>query len=141
MAGGKHTAPTRNHISAPMQILQKEIKGTCLDYGCGRGFDCDFFGFDGYDPNWRDNPLDKKYDTVFCNFVLNIMSEEEQNDTINTIYNLLNEGGVAYFAVRRDLKEDKVVGDHVQRLVYLDLPVYREVKGRFIIYKLEKKEL
>ena len=50
---GKYTAIARRKPSSPMILLRDEIFGECLDYGCGRGFDCDYFGIDGYDPNWR----------------------------------------------------------------------------------------
>ena len=135
---GKYTAIARRKPSSPMILLRDEIFGECLDYGCGRGFDCDYFGIDGYDPNWRNEYPTKKYDRIFCNFVINVVSADEEKEILSNIYSLLKPKGKAYITVRRDIKKDYVGRDCIQRLVFLGLPVYREIKNRFCIYVMSK---
>lgn len=137
----KYTAIVRKKLSSPMQLLREQIVGDCLDYGCGRGFDCDYLKIDGYDPNWRPTLSgNKKYDRIFCNFVLNVVSEKEQDEIISHITSLLKNGGKAFFTVRRDMKSNYIGRGCVQRLVYLDLPIHTLVAGRFCIYKMDKYE-
>ncbi|MEI6140692.1 MAG: bifunctional class I SAM-dependent methyltransferase/HIT family protein [Mariniphaga sp.] len=105
------TAKDRDRMSFPTNWLRQNnlLKGSILDFGCGlgkdvselkiKGYECD-----GYDifhfPNY---PL-KKYDTVICQYVLNVLQESEQLQVIMEISQLLNTGGVAYFTVRRDIR-------------------------------------
>lgn len=119
----KFTAIVRKKPSLPMVFLSNNglLLGDVLDYGCGRGFDVDFFGIDGYDPYWEVGiKKDKKYDTIVCNYVLNVVSEEEQKKIISDIRSLLKPEGKAYFTVRRDIKKDYKVGNYVQRVVILN---------------------
>jgi 2-polyprenyl-3-methyl-5-hydroxy-6-metoxy-1,4-benzoquinol methylase len=121
----KYTAVARNKPSRVMRFLDSKslLVGEVLDFGCGRGFDVKHYHIDGYDPNW--GPVEfptKKYDTITCNWVLNVVSPKEQDLIIDQIKGLLKPEGTAYLTVRREIKEDYVVKDYVQRLVYLDLP-------------------
>ncbi len=103
------TAITRKAVSLPTAYLLQHglIKGEALDYGCGKGFDCDFLGMDGYDPNHGgrcsivvDEP---GYDTIICNYVLNVLPDaSEREDVVLSIIDLLAPGGVAYITVRND---------------------------------------
>lgn len=130
----KYTSIVRKKLSLPMRVLKDKMYGRCLDYGCGRGFDCDFLGIDGFDPNWRPERPVGKYDTIFCNYVLNVVSEEEQAEIIKDIRDLLNPNGRAYFTVRRDIKIDYKVKDYIQRFVILNMESVHKEKGKFEIY-------
>jgi hypothetical protein len=135
----KNTAIVRTALSSPMTDLLNIFHGDCLDYGCGRGYDCDTLGIDGYDPNWRPNALLKKYDIITCNYVLNVVDEKEQEEIINHVKSLLKIGGRAYFTVRRDIRENYEGKGYPQRLVYLDMPSIYFRKNRYEIYFFENK--
>lgn len=134
----KYTAIVRKKPSNPASFLHENglLVGECLDYGCGRGFDRDFYSMDGYDPLWFPHFPSKKYDTIMCNFVLNVVSVEEQEDIIGIVKTLLKENGKAYFTVRRDIRDDRIVIGRgcIQRYVKLDLTSLKHVKGRYEIY-------
>lgn len=136
------TAIKRNKISAPMTYLATNgffNSYLCLDYGCGRGFDADAFGFEKYDPHYFPQRPTKSYDIITCNYVLNVVEETEADKIIADIRSLLNTGGVAYVTVRRDVKKDGLTSRGTfQRNVVLSLPTVAEKKGQFCIYKLTK---
>ena len=99
------TAITRKNLSLPMAYLLETggLRGECLDYGCGRGFDCDSLGMDGYDLNHRPELPTGQYDTIICNYVLNVIADPlERVMTVVLIRELLKPGGVAYISVRND---------------------------------------
>lgn len=74
-----------------------------MDYGCGRGQDADALGMPGYDPNHRPEVPTAQYDTIICNYVLNVIETPgKRYDVIMHILSLLKEGGVAYVSVRND---------------------------------------
>lgn len=102
------TAIARTRLSAPTAYLHRHGKlvGRVLDYGCGRGFDCDTLGYQGYDPNHRPKtPPVGKYDTIVCNYVLNVIeNKQEREDVLRTIYTYLAKGGTAYISVRADTR-------------------------------------
>ena len=135
------TAIVRKKISLPTQYLLKNklIVGRVLDYGCGRGFDADQLNFDKYDPYYFKDYPNKKYDTIICNYVLNVIPSEEEKDILKKIEKLLKKDGCAYITVRRDkFKEGFTSKKTYQRYVELDLPVLYEKKSSFIIYNFEK---
>jgi 2-polyprenyl-3-methyl-5-hydroxy-6-metoxy-1,4-benzoquinol methylase len=133
----KNTAIVRTALSSPMIDLLNVFHGECLDYGCGRGYDCDTLGIDGYDPNWRPDTVLKKYDIITCNYVLNVVDEKEQEEIIEHVKSLLNKGGRAFFTVRRDIKKDYAGKGYPQRLVYLDMESIYFRKNRYEIYFFE----
>lgn len=105
------TAKERDKASYPTRWLLRNgfIKGEILDYGCGFGADVAYLskkGFDtvGYDPHYSPEYPDSVFDTIICNYVLNVLFPEEQSEVLMTISELLKPQGRAYFAVRRDLK-------------------------------------
>ncbi len=132
------TAIRRNKLSAPTKHLLDRglLVGRVLDFGCGRGFDCDFLGIDGYDPHWRPQELVGKYDTIFCNYVLNVLEPAEQQAVLRRLVGLLQEGGRSYIAVRADRKALKgwTRRGTYQCDVRLGLPL--ESVGRFRTYVL-----
>lgn len=107
------TAIHRDSMSVPTRFLLKNelLKGRILDFGCGLGFDTDALkqqGFDitGYDNYYRSQRPEGKFDTIICNYVLNVLEPYEQADVLMDVSNLLAPGGNAYYTVRRDLKEE-----------------------------------
>lgn len=107
------TAKTRTKLSFPASLLMSRnlLKGSILDFGCGLGSDVKFlndhnFSADGYDPFYFPDYPQKKYDTILCLYVLNVLFSEEQSQVIMRVSELLNPGGTAYFAVRRDIRKE-----------------------------------
>lgn len=106
------TAKKREKISFPMAWLNRQnlLNGEILDYGCGHGFDVAFLKrqnlqITGFDPYYfKDIDQSKKYDTITCLYVLNVVDILEQSKILIKISSLLKNGGAAYFAVRRDIK-------------------------------------
>jgi SAM-dependent methyltransferase len=137
---GARTAMTRSKPSLPMLELEKRglLTGRMLDYGAGKGLDADHFGMEKYDPTfWPQRPT-TTFDTITCNYVLNVVPPDAEDEILADIEDLLAPGGTAYIAVRRDVKEDGLTGSGTyQRWVSLDLPILAEKKGAFLIYVLE----
>jgi len=107
------TAIERTSMSFPTRWLKQNnlLKGEILDFGCGLGFDTDQLkeqGFDimGYDNYYRPDYPQKRFDTILCNYVLNVLEPNEQAEVLMSISELLKPTGKAYFAVRRDLKSE-----------------------------------
>ena len=107
------TAKERTSISFPTRWLKQNnlLKGEILDFGCGFGFDTDELqkeGFDivGYDNYYRPEYPAKRFDTIICNYVLNVLEPKEQAEVLMEISELLKPTGTAYFTVRRDLKSE-----------------------------------
>ena len=105
------TAKERTSLSFPSKwLLEKDLlKGEILDFGCGFGYDVEVlkrqnFVIQGYDSFYfKEFPL-KKFDTIICQYVLNVLQPDEQPEILMSICELLKPNGKAYFTVRRDLK-------------------------------------
>lgn len=85
--------------------------GHVLDFGCGYGYDTDELqrqGVDivGYDNYYRPDRPQEKFDTIICNYVLNVLEPFAQADVLMDVSQMLKPTGKAYFAVRRDLKDE-----------------------------------
>lgn len=105
------TAKERDKVSYPTRKLYKMgvIEGDTLDFGSGFGKDAEFLTSKGipctnYDPHYDPDYPDKKFDTILCQYVLNVLLPEEQADVLMSVSELLKPTGKAYFTVRRDLK-------------------------------------
>ena len=105
------TAKERTSISFPTRWLKQNIllKGEILDFGCGFGFDTDElqkegYSIVGYDNYYRPEYPTKRFDTIICNYVLNVLESKEQAEVLMEVSELLKPTGTAYFTVRRDLK-------------------------------------
>lgn len=107
------TAIERDRPSFPLRFLLERnlITGNVLDFGCGFGTDVKFLNSRGintvgFDPHYFPNLPREKFDVIICFYVLNVLFEEEQNEVLMQISSLLKPNGKAYFAVRRDIKND-----------------------------------
>jgi len=105
------TAKERDKLSYPARILlnEKKIKGKVLDFGCGFGKDVEVLKskgveITGYDKHYFPEYPTKKFDSILCFYVLNVLLPEEQTNVLIEISRLLKPTGKAYFAVRRDIK-------------------------------------
>jgi len=149
----KKTAMTRKKLSAPMRYLldnsffprEPGFPRRCLDYGCGKGFDADFCGFEKYDPYFEgvDSLLcHNHYDIVTCNYVLNTLpTMTDVHSVLWDIQAYLKEDGVAYISVRNDKKNlngETKIGTW-QQYVSLDVPIVHKTSS-YVIYKITKKE-
>lgn len=145
------TAIKRSKVSAPMKylfssgLLPLDDNARILDYGCGRGFDADFFYLDKYDPHFFPNKelLTLEWDCIVCNYVLNVLPlESERAEVLSTILGMLAPKGVAYIAVRRDIKQEGYTKKGTfQTNVILDFPVVKEIAGSFCIYRVSKEQV
>ena len=104
------TAKERDSLSFPARIVKERglLTGEILDFGCGFGKDLEIlksqgFQIEGYDKHYFPKYPDRKFDTIICFYVLNVLLPEEQALVLIEISSLLNASGKAYFAVRRDL--------------------------------------
>jgi len=107
------TAKERDKMSFPTRILMERdlLKGYILDFGCGFGKDVEElknkdYDIEGYDPYYQPEIKREKYDTIICNYVLNVLQVKEQAKVLFEVSRLLKLGGKAYFTVRRDVKKE-----------------------------------
>lgn len=107
------TTKDRFNLSFPAKFLLNKNKliGNVLDYGCGLGKDVELLklkeiNIDGYDKYYFKKYPSKKYDTIICIYVLNVLFQEDQSDVLINISQLLKSNGKAYFIVRRDVKHE-----------------------------------
>lgn len=116
------TAITRRKPSAPLKYLEgvgyfRRDDVTRLDYGCGKGFDADYYGMDKYDPYYfPDLDRSKKYDIIFCTYVLNVVDEKTEFEILKDVSSLLKPDGRAMFTVRRDMpRSGRIFSGYRQR--------------------------
>lgn len=146
------TAHGRKAISNPMSYLSVmgKFEGKrVLDFGCGLGQDVDRLranGFDiyGYDPFHSPEMPEGKFDTITCNYVLNVLTPHERLTVLVHISTLIKKGGSIYISVRRDFtliqKPQAIKGIQSSKgtwQYYVELPfeVEHEANGSFIMYK------
>jgi ATP adenylyltransferase len=111
------TAIKRGKMSTPVKNMLNNscLDGRILDYGCGRGKDVEelkALGFDitGYDPHWSPENPSGKFDTIMCNYVLNVIpSWYDRVKVMDKVLSLLNDGGTAIFTARnvKDIESSK----------------------------------
>lgn len=107
------TAKERETISFPARLLQnkKLLHGEVLDFGCGFGKDVELLKKSGitiigYDKHYFPEYPKKKFDTILCLYVLNVLFPEEQARVLMEVSHLLKPTGKAFFAVRRDIQQE-----------------------------------
>lgn len=140
------TAIKRKSSSLPCKYLFGERKllpwlsEHVLDYGCGRGFDADFFGVRKYDPHYFPTRPEGSFNFIYCNYVLNVIEDPmERAKVLEDISSLLNTNGVAYISVRNDRAQlNGITGKGTwQGYIELDLPVEKKCAG-YVMYRLTK---
>lgn len=132
------TAIVRKNLSLPVRFLKQKhlLLGRVLDYGCGRGYDCDVLCYEGYDPFYRPVVPEGKFDTIYCVYVLNVLSEpEDRVGVLIKISDLLVEDGKGYIAVRRGVKEGWTSRGTYQCNPKLNLPSLK-LTSTYEIYEL-----
>jgi len=105
------TAKERNTLSFPAKLLLNKnlFDGDILDFGCGFGNDVKLLKakgikIEGYDKFHFPNYPSKKFDTIICFYVLNVLLPEEQTTVLMELSQLVKPNGKVYIAVRRDLE-------------------------------------
>lgn len=105
------TAKERDTLSFPAKILlnQNLLVGDVLDFGCGYGSDVKLLkakglNIEGYDKYHFPEYPSKKFDTIICFYVLNVLLPEEQPTVLMELSQLVKPTGKVYIAVRRDLQ-------------------------------------
>jgi diadenosine tetraphosphate (Ap4A) HIT family hydrolase len=105
------TAKERDTLSFPAKILfnQNLLVGDVLDFGCGFGNDVKLLKakgvkIDAYDKHYFPSYPTKKFDTIICFYVLNVLLPEEQATVLMELSHLIKPSGRVYIAVRRDLQ-------------------------------------
>lgn len=105
------TAKERETLSFPAKILynKKLLVGDVLDFGCGFGKDVKLLkekgvNIEGYDKHYLPEFPSKKYETILCFYVLNVLLPEEQAVVLMELSQLIKPTGKVYIAVRRDVQ-------------------------------------
>src|SRR5690554_5122575 len=105
------TAKEREYLSFPAKILFNKnlFIGDVLDFGCGFGNDvkklkAKGFNVQGYDKYHFPEYPSKRFDTIICFYVLNVLLPEEQATVLMELSQLVKPTGKVYIAVRRDLQ-------------------------------------
>jgi ATP adenylyltransferase len=137
------TAIKRIALSAPARYLLEHglLKGRILDFGCGRGDVKKFthlLNVEQWDPYFFPRTPTGVFDTIYCGYVLNVLPKEQWLDVLLHLYRLLSPQGIAYIAVRRDIKkEGRTARGTEQYTVHLPHQVLVD-NARFALYILRK---
>ena len=135
----------RKNPSRASEILEKLklLSNDVLDFGCGYGFDADYYKWDKYDPYYFDNYPNKNYQNIVCINVLNVVSSRIREEIIKNIQELLNDDGKAYLCVPRNIPIEGKFSNFQRRpqnYVILSLnSIYNDKKVE--IYELEKNSI
>lgn len=105
------TAKERERLSFPTKFLLNKnlLTGDVLDFGCGFGKDVVLLkakgiNITGYDKHYYPKYPAKKFDTITCIYVLNVLLPEEQAIVLMELSQLVKPTGKVFIAVRRDLQ-------------------------------------
>ena len=133
-------AVRRETVSRTARFLQgrRLLRGRVLDYGCGFGFDADHFGWEAFDPYYRQRLPQGAFDTVVCNHVANMLTRGSRQELFSTILALLAPQGKAYLSVSRKIPVagKLAMRKRIQNYVVLTLPsLFRDEELE--IYRLE----
>ena len=86
-------------VLSSLNVLTNDV----LDFGCGYGFDANYYNWEKFDPYYFDNYPNKKFKNIVCINVLNVVSKKIRNEIISNIQELLEDSGVAYLCVPRNV--------------------------------------
>lgn len=124
-------------ILADLNILSNDV----LDFGCGYGFDAEYYKWEKFDPYYYDKYPDKQFSNIVCINVLNVVSKKIRKEIITNIQELLSENGIAYLCVPRNIPiKGKYSGFERRPQNYVILSLESIYNDKNIeIYKLNKK--
>jgi len=130
----------RGTVSKTARFLDERrlLRGRVLDYGCGFGFDADHFGWEAYDPHYRQTLPDGLFDTVVCNHVANMLTRDSRQELFRALQGLLAPQGKAYVSVSRRIPRagKLALRKRIQNYAVLTLPsLFRD--DELEIYRLE----
>jgi 2-polyprenyl-3-methyl-5-hydroxy-6-metoxy-1,4-benzoquinol methylase len=130
----------RGTVSKTARFLAERrlLRGRVLDYGCGFGFDADHFGWEAFDPHYRQNLPAGRFDTIVCNHVVNMLTRGSRRELFRAIQALLAPHGKAYVSVSRKIPRAGKIAlrKRIQNYVVLTLPsVFRD--DELEVYRLE----
>ena len=130
----------RETVSKTARFLDERrlLRGRVLDYGCGFGFDADHFGWEAFDPHYRQRLPAGRFDTIVCNHVANMLTRGSRRELFRAIQALLAPHGKAYVSVSRKIPRAGKIAlrKRIQNYVVLTLPsVFRD--DELEIYRLE----
>ena len=136
------TAIGRKKISLPAKLLNSKAIGRVLDYGCGKSIDADYFGWEKYDPHFYPIVPTGLYNTIFCHYVLNVISDDKIRLSVVThIKSLLYDGGIAYFTVRKNkskLNGWTKKGTYQGFVILVGCPIFKKTND-YCIYEMKKE--
>jgi ATP adenylyltransferase len=116
----------RETVSKTARLLQERrlLRGRILDFGCGFGFDADHFGWEAYDPYYRQKVPQGQFDTIVCNHVANMLTRDRRRELFKVIQALLAQQGKAYVSVSRKIPRTGKIAlrKRIQNFVVLTLP-------------------
>jgi ATP adenylyltransferase len=116
----------RETVSKTARFLEERrlLRGRVLDYGCGFGFDADHYGWEAYDPQYRQKLPEGVFDTIVCNHVANMLTRESRQRLFRSIQALLAPQGKAYVSVSRKIPRAGKIAmrKRIQNYVVLTLP-------------------
>jgi 2-polyprenyl-3-methyl-5-hydroxy-6-metoxy-1,4-benzoquinol methylase len=119
-------AVRRETVSKTARFLDEHrlLRGRVLDCGCGFGFDADQFGWEAYDPHYRQKLPDGLFDIIVCNHVANMLTRDSRKELYRALQALLAPQGKAYVSVSRKIpKAGKIaLRKRIQNYVVLTLP-------------------
>lgn len=127
-----------SEILLNLNLLEKDV----LDYGCGYGFDADYFKWDKFDPYYFGKYPDKKYKNIVCINVLNVVSSKIRKEIIQNINELLENDGIAYLVAPRNIPtKGKYSGFERKPQNYVVLSLNSVYKDKNLeIYEFKKNE-
>jgi diadenosine tetraphosphate (Ap4A) HIT family hydrolase len=119
------TAKERETLSFPAKYLYNKnlLVGDVLDFGCGFGKDVELLkansiNITGYDKHYFPLYPHRKFDTIICFYVLNVLLPEEQAIVLMELSQLIKPNGKVYIAVRRDLQSEGFRMHKLQQKTY-----------------------
>jgi hypothetical protein len=137
-------AMNRKNPSKAATILNELnlLENNILDFGCGYGFDANYFKWEKYDPYYFDNYPTKKFKNIVCINVLNVVSSRIRKEIIENIQELLEDDGKAYLIAPRNIPKKGKYSNFERRpqnyVVLLLKSIYND--KNLEIYELKKDD-
>lgn len=129
-------------ITAKLLVDRGLVRGRVLDYGCGFGFDADHFGWEAFDPYYRQTLPAGEFDTIICNHVAKMLTRESRTLLYEKLRQCVAPTGMVYLSVSRKIPKIGKAGirQRIQNYVVLTLPsIY--VDTELEIYSMNKSDM